>query len=116
MDLKAALIATEIGTKRDQGTMDATYKRVKALTSSCRSVRMCGSCACNMCGVACGRLDGFYEFGFGGPWDVAAAACILKEAGGSVVDPLGGGAFDLMSRRVLAANSSKLAEEIVNKL
>ena len=63
------------------------------------------ACAAGACGV-----------GFGGPWDVAAAACILKEAGGSVVDPLGGGAFDLMSRRVLAANSSKLAEEIVKKL
>ena len=31
-----------------------------------------------------GRLDAFYEIGFGGPWDVAAAALILEEAGGQV--------------------------------
>jgi hypothetical protein len=33
-----------------------------------RSIRMCGSLALNMCGVACGRLDLCYEIGFGGPW------------------------------------------------
>ena len=102
-NLKEALFATEIGTKRDQGTIDATYHRVSALASVSRSVRMSGSCACNMTSVACGRLDGFYEFGFGGPWDVAAATCILEEAGGQVLDPHGG-SFDVMSHRVLATN------------
>jgi len=29
---------------------------------------MSGSCALNLCGIACGRLDVFYETGFGGPW------------------------------------------------
>lgn len=38
----------------------------------CCSVRCCGSCAMNLVGVACGRLDTFYEIGFGGCWDVAA--------------------------------------------
>ncbi|TKY72167.1 Arogenate dehydratase/prephenate dehydratase 1 [Spatholobus suberectus] len=34
-----------------------------------RSLRMCGSCAQNLCGIiACGRLDVFFELGFGGPW------------------------------------------------
>lgn len=31
---------------------------------------MSGSCALNLCGIACGRLDLFYELGFGGPWYV----------------------------------------------
>lgn len=53
--------------------------------------------------VAMGRLDGFYEIGFGGPWDVAAASLILTEAGGEVADPAGG-AFELHSRRVLGTN------------
>lgn len=56
------------------------------------------------CSVAMGRLDAFYEIGFGGPWDVAAAALILEEAGGGVADPAGG-PFNLQSRRVLGANS-----------
>lgn len=48
---------------------------------------MSGSCALNLCGVACGRLDLFYELGFGGPWDVAGGAVIVKEAGGVLFDP-----------------------------
>jgi len=68
-----------------------------------RSLRLCGSCAMNLCGVACGRLDLFYELGFGGPWDVAAGALILQEAGGHVFDP-SGSQFNMMSRRVAASN------------
>lgn len=52
-----------------------------------RSLRMTGSCALNLCGIACGRLDLFYELGFGGPWDVAGGAVIVKEAGGVLFDP-----------------------------
>lgn len=39
-----------------------------SLLEQVRSIRMSGSCALNLCGVACGRLDLFYELGFGGPW------------------------------------------------
>lgn len=69
-----------------------------------------------VCSVAMGRLDAFYEIGFGGPWDVAAAALILEEAGGQVADPAGG-PFDLQSRRVLGANGQllrRLAEIIAS--
>ena len=48
-----------------------------------------GSCALNLCSIAAGRADAFYEIGFGGPWDVAAGALILEEAGGAVTDPAG---------------------------
>ena len=58
-----------------------------------------GSCALDMCCVACGRADISYEIGFGGPWDVAAASLIV----GQVLDPAGG-RFDVMSRRVMATN------------
>ena len=37
-----------------------------------------------MCSVACGRAELMYEVGFGGPWDCAAAALIVTEAGGQV--------------------------------
>lgn len=59
------------------------------------------------CSVAMGRLDAFYEIGFGGPWDVAAAALILEEAGGRVADPAGV-EFSLHSRRVLGTNGRLL--------
>lgn len=66
-------------------------------------MRCCGSCAMNICGVARGRLDVFFEVGFGGCWDVAAAAIVLLEAGGALLDPCGG-EWHVNSRRVLAAN------------
>jgi len=103
-EMGRALFATEIGTTRDPETVAAIFDRVQTLTAATRSVRCCGSCAMNLCGVACGRLDGFYEIGFGGPWDCAAGAIILREAGGQVLDPAGG-AFDVMSRRVLGTNA-----------
>jgi inositol-phosphate phosphatase/L-galactose 1-phosphate phosphatase len=46
--------------------------RMRAVAEAAQSTRCCGSCACNMTSVACGRLDAFYEIGFGGCWDVAA--------------------------------------------
>ena len=57
----------------------------------------------NMVGVAVGRLDAFYEIGFGGPWDCVGAAVIVTEAGGIVCDP-SGGEFALDARRVLCGN------------
>jgi inositol-phosphate phosphatase / L-galactose 1-phosphate phosphatase len=102
-DLRSALVATEIGTRRDEAFMAAVFARMQALTFASRSVRCCGSCALNLCGVACGRLDAYYEAGLGGPWDMAAAALVVEEAGGKILDPEGG-PFDVMSRRVLGSN------------
>ncbi|KAJ8642544.1 hypothetical protein MRB53_004292 [Persea americana] len=102
-ELVKSLLATEVGTKRDKSTVDATTDRINSLLFKVRSLRMTGSCALNLCGVACGRLDLFYELGFGGPWDVAGGAVIVEEAGGLVFDPSGGD-FDVMSRRVAATN------------
>eukprot|EP01025_Chloroclados_australasicus_P016298 TRINITY_DN18126_c0_g2_i5.p1 TRINITY_DN18126_c0_g2~~TRINITY_DN18126_c0_g2_i5.p1 ORF type:complete len:317 (+),score=44.56 TRINITY_DN18126_c0_g2_i5:105-953(+) len=108
--MEKALLATELGVSRDQETVEAVYDRIKNLTMNMRSVRCCGSCAMNLCGVACGRLDAFYEIGIGGPWDVAAGALIVTEAGGEVLDPIGG-SLNLMSRRVLGANG-KIGKQV----
>lgn len=50
-----ALVATEVGTRRDDATMDACFGRLRALGAASRGVRCCGSCALNLCGVAMGR-------------------------------------------------------------
>lgn len=102
-ELVTSLLATEAGTKRDKLTVDATTNRLNSLLFKVRSLRMSGSCALNLCGIACGRLDLFYELGFGGPWDVAGGAVIVKEAGGLVFDP-SGKEFDITSQRVAASN------------
>ncbi|KAL0363146.1 UNVERIFIED_CONTAM: Inositol-phosphate phosphatase [Sesamum calycinum] len=102
-ELVKSLLVTEAGTKRDKPTLDASTNRINSLLFKVRSLRMTGSCALNLCGIACGRLDLFYEQGFGGPWDVAAGAIIVTEAGGLVFDPSGKD-FDITSQRVAASN------------
>lgn len=54
--------------------------------------------------------DANYEFGIHA-WDVAAGDLIVREAGGVVIDPAGG-PLDLMSRRVLAASSIEIANDL----
>ncbi|GFZ10656.1 inositol monophosphatase family protein [Actinidia rufa] len=102
-ELVKSLLSTEVGTKRDKLTVDATTNRIKSLLFKVRSLRMSGSCALNLCGIACGRLDVFYELGFGGPWDVAGGAVIVKEAGGVLFDP-SGKEFDISAQRIAASN------------
>jgi myo-inositol-1(or 4)-monophosphatase len=59
--------------------------------------------------VACGRLDGFWEFHLN-PWDTSAGVLLVKEAGGSVTR-MDGGKFRLDSQEVLATNG-KIAGEM----
>ncbi|KAL6522139.1 hypothetical protein OROMI_032016 [Orobanche minor] len=80
-------IVNSVGTKRDGLTLDATTNRFNSLLFKVRSLRMSGSCALNLCGIACGRIDLFYEAGYGGPWDVAGGDVIVKEAGGTIFEP-----------------------------
>jgi len=56
-----------------------------------QAVRRCGSAALDLCYLACGRFDGFWELKLK-PWDVAAGGLIVLEAGGRVSD-LDGGPF-----------------------
>lgn len=112
-ELGNALLAAEIGTKRDKETVDITTNRINKLLFKVRSLRMSGSCALNLCGVACGRLDITYELGFGGPWDVAAGVVIIQEAGGCVFDP-SGDEVNIMSQRIAASNRF-LKEEFVDE-
>jgi len=67
-----------------------------------QGVRRTGSAALDLCYVACGRVDAFWEFGLR-PWDVAAGALIVAEAGGRVTN-LDGSALDLDARNILASN------------
>jgi myo-inositol-1(or 4)-monophosphatase len=65
-------------------------------------VRRGGSAAIDLCYVACGRFDGFWEYRLH-PWDTAAATLIVREAGGMVSD-FHGRAFDLYGEQTLASN------------
>jgi myo-inositol-1(or 4)-monophosphatase len=72
------------------------------ITLRTHGVRRAGSAALDLCSVACGRFDGFWEFNLN-PWDTAAGVLMVKEAGGRVTD-FRGGPFQLNSRETLASN------------
>jgi myo-inositol-1(or 4)-monophosphatase len=72
------------------------------LLMASQEVRRDGSAALDLCSVASGRFDGFWELKLK-PWDVAAGSLIVREAGGTVSD-LAGGEFDLHAEEILASN------------
>ena len=73
-----------------------------AFVGQARAVRRLGSAAIDLCWVAAGRMDGFWEADLK-PWDIAGGALIVTEAGGRVTD-IGGGAFTSRGGHVLASN------------
>ena len=72
------------------------------LTLRTHGVRRAGSAALDLCNVASGRFDGFWEFNLN-PWDTAAGVLIAEEAGARITD-FSGGPFQLDSRETLASN------------
>lgn len=73
------------------------------ILSDTEGLRRPGSAAYDLCCVAAGRLDAFYEINLK-PWDLAAGALLVKEAGGVVTDFRGGESW-LHGRRIIAGNS-----------
>jgi len=81
---------------------DHAAERFTAFLKASRAVRRLGSAAIDMCYVAEGVFDGFWEVALN-PWDMAAAKLIIEEAGGIVTD-LSGNKMDVYSKQVLASN------------
>ncbi|EHA52239.1 inositol monophosphatase 2 [Pyricularia oryzae 70-15] len=86
--LSTALIAVEWGSERDGNNFDLRARVFRDLMASqkaggrmAHSLRSLGSAALNICAVAAGQLDAYWEGGCYA-WDVAAGWCILAEAGG----------------------------------
>ena len=106
--LDNALLATGFP-YHDFSYLDAYMESFKAFMTSTAGVRRPGSAALDLAYVACGRVDGFWEMNLK-PWDIAAGALIIKEAGGLATDFRGGNDF-LESGNILAANP-KLYKEM----
>ena len=85
--LSGALVGTGFGyTPQRRIEQGQTLLQVLPLV---RDIRRIGSAALDLCAVASGRLDGFYEVGLN-PWDMAAGWLIITESGGVVTGPQGG--------------------------
>jgi len=87
------------------------------LSKKSMGVRRLGSAALDLCYVAAGRLDGFWELALS-PWDVAAGGLICEEAGGHVTDVFGGPDYISPPQSVLATAPgihARLLEELNGK-
>src|SRR5882672_5573640 len=82
--------------------VDEIVGQFAAFVGQVRAVRRLGSAAIDLCYVAAGRLDGFWESDLK-PWDIAGGALIVAEAGGRITN-MDGSAFASRGRHVLATN------------
>jgi myo-inositol-1(or 4)-monophosphatase len=98
--LKESLLATGFPShKRHKNPNIFFYHQITLRT---HGVRRAGSAALDLCNVASGRYDGFWEFNLN-PWDTAAGVLIVEEAGGRVTR-FDGSPFELNSRETVASN------------
>jgi myo-inositol-1(or 4)-monophosphatase len=109
-NLAESLLATGFPShKRHKNPNILFYHQITLRT---HGVRRAGSAALDLCNVASGRFDGFWEFNLN-PWDTAAGVLIVGEAGGKVTD-FRGDPFQIASHQTLASNGllhSALVEE-----
>jgi myo-inositol-1(or 4)-monophosphatase len=86
----------------DFGRREAYLKLLGELMPKSRGIRRLGSAALDLAYTACGRFDAFFEYSLA-PWDVAAGAFIVEEAGGIVTDFTGGDNY-LYGKEIIATN------------
>lgn len=99
-NLKECLVATGFPShKRHKNPNIYFYHQITLRT---HGVRRAGSAALDLCNVASGRFDGFWEFNLN-PWDTAAGVLIVEEAGGRV-SRFDDSTFEINSRETLASN------------
>ncbi|CAH2285486.1 inositol monophosphatase 1 [Pelobates cultripes] len=114
-DITQSMIVTELGSNRNPEVVKMILSNMERLLCiPIHGIRAVGTAAVNMCLVASGGADAYYEMGIH-CWDMAAASVIVTEAGGVVLDAKGG-PFDLMSCRVIAACCKDIGQRIAKEL
>ena len=99
-DLDSALLATGFPSRKRHRNVNVHFFYELAMTT--HGIRRPGAAALDLAYVACGRLDGFWEFGLN-PWDMAAGVLLVREAGGCASD-MKGAPVNLRGPHVMADN------------
>lgn len=113
-DLSKALIIYEFGISKDPEKLKIVKENLNTLIDITHGIRSTGSSALSMAMVALGGADAYFDFGTH-IWDIAAGELLVTEAGGVIMDP-SGGPINRLSRRMLVASSTDLANEMVSKI
>ncbi|KGK10485.1 inositol monophosphatase [Vibrio navarrensis] len=101
-DLQGAIIATGFPFKQKQHS-ESYFKIMSAMFVEVADFRRAGSAALDLCYVAAGRVDGYFELGLK-PWDIAAGELIAREAGAIITDFAGGTEY-LKSGNLVASSA-----------
>ena len=110
--LKDALVGTGFPFK-EMTRLDLYMKQLRHLMQNCSGVRRAGAAALDLAYVAAGRIDAFWEMGLS-PWDMAAGALMIQEAGGLVGDLAG--EFNYLESGDIAAATPKVFPQLLGAL
>ena len=115
-DFQKALLSTGFpytsGTCEDD--LNDVIKKIKDILPKCQDIRRLGSAAIDLCYVAKGTYEGYYEMNLKA-WDVSAGLIILQEAGGRVTN-LDGDEYTLFEDKYIVASNSHIHEDLIKNL
>ncbi|GAB0086934.1 Inositol monophosphatase [Sergentomyia squamirostris] len=110
-ELKHSVIAVEVSIAWVERFRDDVIGRTLALSSKAIGIRSLGTIVLTLCYVARGSIDA-YQMEYLQPWDIAAGALLIQEAGG-IVQNHRGGPYDIMEAKVLVAGTQELYDEML---
>lgn len=111
--LEECLLGTGFPHRHSPEEVRCYIASLEALMPLAGDVRRAGAATLDLAYVACGRLDGFWEMGLK-PWDLAAGALLIKEAGGLVCDFNGG--EDYMRQGNIVAGNPKILKLLLQQI
>ncbi|QKF76652.1 inositol monophosphatase family protein [Arcobacter defluvii] len=115
-ELQKALLATGFpytsGSNEDD--LNDVVKKIKDILPLCQDLRRLGSASIDLCLVARGTFEGYYEMNLK-PWDVSAGVLILSEAGGKITN-INGEEYNLFEDKYIVATNGKIHDELIKNL
>jgi myo-inositol-1(or 4)-monophosphatase len=112
-DLSDALVATGFSYNRNEEGRDDNVERLRRLLPECRDLRRLGCAQLDLCMTAAGHFDAYWEL-YLMPYDVAAGAVVVREAGGRVTDLCGG--EDWLFGGQLLVSNGRLHDQVLRRV
>merc|ERR1712150_122716 len=113
-ELKQSMFLLEVWAQQNETSIENDQvDNFANLLPKVHALRTIGSAGINLAMIAAGNADAYAQVGIH-CWDLVAGALIVKEAGGTLLDPRTGSDFDYMSRGVLATSSPQLAKQVLD--
>ena len=116
IDFQKALIATGFPYSGSDNMDDLNWviNSLKNILPACQDIRRYGSASLDLCYVASGVYDGFYEINLK-PWDVSAGVLLVTEAGGSITNEFGED-YNIFTSRGIVATNRLIHNSLIEKL